>query len=259
MAGILPDGGVPASQTTGATATGEYAAGCNALFYRTGCNVRMDPNAMNGLISEVVTAVTEAGLEYDCSRFDNLSLAIMASQCAVPQVAANEFSNDDYLTGCINGQAGAVRIGDLFTGGGSFSLCALGAGTPDSTATLAGCMNGNAELFTIPDIAALLPVPVPNSPTDIGSTVMGRVQLDNGTFEFPEYDFGSVANLNAGGLRLVTGVVGSPDASTGDEFVSNTNGPLSLITQGQWRCQGYQFQHSNSSDSYMATIWLRIA
>lgn len=78
MSGIFPNGGVspgdalpsnlPEIETTGAN--------CNPLYNNSRCNARVDPASVNSIIAEIGNAVNGAGLNYDCSKYDNLLLAI---------------------------------------------------------------------------------------------------------------------------------------------------------------------------------------
>lgn len=78
---IFPRNGVPAGQAApGADPTAD--ATCNELFYKSSCNPRFDPQAMNSLISELVNVVntncdgTESGVQWDCDIQRNLVRAI---------------------------------------------------------------------------------------------------------------------------------------------------------------------------------------
>jgi len=76
MAGIMPTGGVVASQTINAEASGEYAANCLPRFYRVTCNPKLDPSAMNAMISEIINLTNCDGDAYDCGALDNLCQTI---------------------------------------------------------------------------------------------------------------------------------------------------------------------------------------
>ena len=53
--------------------------GCSALFYGQDCEKTLDYGSLNALYSEIGNAVNSSNREYDCSRLDNLSLAIRAT------------------------------------------------------------------------------------------------------------------------------------------------------------------------------------
>lgn len=80
MSGMFPDSGVPANQalnTTDVPTTNCDPAG--ELFHSTSrCQPRFDPASANAVMSEILNAIDCAGLVYDCSRLDNLCLAIQA-------------------------------------------------------------------------------------------------------------------------------------------------------------------------------------
>lgn len=77
MSGILPNNGVAPSGTQNGLEAPILAAGCENLYYGPRCNPRMDPFAMNAMISEIINAVNSAGGQaYDCNRLDNLAIAL---------------------------------------------------------------------------------------------------------------------------------------------------------------------------------------
>lgn len=79
MSGVFPDSGVTPSQARNSILNPNVAEGCLPLFYSsTRCNPRFDPAAANALMSEFINAVNGAGLEYDCTKLDNLLRAIKA-------------------------------------------------------------------------------------------------------------------------------------------------------------------------------------
>lgn len=82
MAGIQPSNGVAPNLTSNALANPNLAAGCANLWYALRCNPRLDPAAMNAMISEIINAVNSrcdpsvGSNAYDCNRLDNLALAL---------------------------------------------------------------------------------------------------------------------------------------------------------------------------------------
>lgn len=76
MTGVFPTKGVAASLTKNAIAAPGVEANCSVQWYGPSCNPRLDPFAMNAVMSEIINAVNCADLDYDCSRLDNLCLAI---------------------------------------------------------------------------------------------------------------------------------------------------------------------------------------
>lgn len=77
MTGILPANGVPPENTRNGLAAPLLAGGCDNIYYGPRCNPRMDPFAMNAVISEVINALNAIGLAYDCNRLDNLASAFL--------------------------------------------------------------------------------------------------------------------------------------------------------------------------------------
>jgi hypothetical protein len=74
--GIFPSGGTDPQNTLMAQVGLKLVEGCKALFYRSNCNPRFDPVAMNALLSEIGNAVNALGIDYDCSKLDNLKTAL---------------------------------------------------------------------------------------------------------------------------------------------------------------------------------------
>lgn len=77
MSGILPNNGVPPQNTQNGIADPDLAGGCDNLYYGPRCNPRLDPFAMNALISEIINALNALGIAYDCNRLDNLAGAFL--------------------------------------------------------------------------------------------------------------------------------------------------------------------------------------
>lgn len=111
MAGIFPSGGTDPQNTLNAV-VGRVIAGCKALFYRSNCNPRFDPVATNALISELINAVNRVGLDYDCSRLDNLGIAIQKGDGTLtyPRFPVDR---DDAIRGAYDGQEGWTSVKEL--------------------------------------------------------------------------------------------------------------------------------------------------
>ena len=77
MAGILPSNGVPPGSTEGGISNPQLAAGCPNTYYPPRCNPRLDPFAMNNLISEVVNALNVLGEVYNCNVNNNLAQSLL--------------------------------------------------------------------------------------------------------------------------------------------------------------------------------------
>lgn len=84
MSGIFPasaDGGLPPNPADATNPARAYSpaippAGTAALYYGNGCDVRLRPEVVNSLISEIAATSDQAGLPYDYSKQENLELAI---------------------------------------------------------------------------------------------------------------------------------------------------------------------------------------
>jgi hypothetical protein len=90
MTGILPNNGVPPGSTQNGIPAPVLAGDCENQYYGPRCNPRMDPFAMNALISEVINALNAIGIAYDCERLDNLATAFLTmndAPVAVPSGA----------------------------------------------------------------------------------------------------------------------------------------------------------------------------
>lgn len=84
MSGIFPqsaDGGLPPNSANASNPTHAFPptidpAGTAALYYGNGCDVRLRPEVVNSLISEVAAVTDRAGLAYNPARLTNAELAI---------------------------------------------------------------------------------------------------------------------------------------------------------------------------------------
>jgi hypothetical protein len=76
MTAIFPDSGVPPYEARNSILD-PWTVNCSELWYSTArCEPRFDPAAANAMLSEMLNAVTCAGIPYDCSRLNNLCIAI---------------------------------------------------------------------------------------------------------------------------------------------------------------------------------------
>lgn len=92
MSGILPDNGVPPSDTQNGIANPYLATGCENLFYAARCDPKFSPFAMNAVISEIINLLNYMGKPYDCSKLDNLGLMLV--QMAAGQMTYNVTTGD---------------------------------------------------------------------------------------------------------------------------------------------------------------------
>src|SRR5262245_8246364 len=77
MTGVMPDTGVPPSDARNSLPDPNTNCPPGELWYSTlRCQPRFDPAAANAGISEILNAVNCSGLQYNCSKLDNLCLAI---------------------------------------------------------------------------------------------------------------------------------------------------------------------------------------
>lgn len=76
MAGVFPEGGVNKAAAINALQSPDTVSGCPPLWHGQACRPIFDPASANAVISEIVKAVNDAGLDYDCEVLDNLSRAI---------------------------------------------------------------------------------------------------------------------------------------------------------------------------------------
>lgn len=79
ITGIFPSIGPIAkdcNNTTNATCNIPVKNGCVPRFYPERCNYPVSATQMNAVVSELSEVIKEAGIEYDCSRLDNLAQAI---------------------------------------------------------------------------------------------------------------------------------------------------------------------------------------
>ena len=74
---MFPDSGVPPADAKNSLLDVNTTANCDELWYSTSrCTPRFDPAAANAMLSEVLNAVMCAGIPYDCTKLNNLCLAI---------------------------------------------------------------------------------------------------------------------------------------------------------------------------------------
>lgn len=76
---IFPRSGVPCGQATGADCTitpADLTADCNLQWYSNRCKPAIDPAHLNTITSEMINVAKCAGLDWDCSQYDNLCTAI---------------------------------------------------------------------------------------------------------------------------------------------------------------------------------------
>lgn len=102
MSGLFPEGGVTALAAENTIAAPGLVAGCDALWHSTArCQPRFDPAAANAMLSELINFVNCSGSLYDCSRLDNLCIAMNAWLAKINHVLFGEFIGP--VTGPING------------------------------------------------------------------------------------------------------------------------------------------------------------
>lgn len=158
MAGIFPNTGVTAPNTSNAELNPEMKAGCEDLYFPQNCNPRFNPLVMNAVISELVNAIN-TGQDYDCSKLNNLATVLngIKNLCGLPTVA--EPDANDSLAGCFDGESGRVSItalADLIQT--LIGPCALPiASTPDLNDTLTMCVDGVPSQVSVTDFQELFP------------------------------------------------------------------------------------------------------
>lgn len=76
MTGIFPSNGVAPGQTQQGSPNPDVTAGCEVEYYPPRCSPRLDPFAQNALISEIVNAINALGVQYDCTKLNNLASAL---------------------------------------------------------------------------------------------------------------------------------------------------------------------------------------
>ena len=130
MAGIFPRNGVTSANTVNAITAPLLASGAAALFYANNCTTRMDPQAGNAIVSEILGVTTAAGVSYDPSRLDNLSTAI----AAIIGTRASEVFGPAFVAPVgspvvVPLSAAHVNAADFTFAPGASTLTALRAGT----------------------------------------------------------------------------------------------------------------------------------
>lgn len=115
--GIYPASGVTHDQASNAVDV--TAQNCETqLFYPSGgrCSPRLDGAAMNAMISELLNAVRGFGIDYDCSRVDNLYLAlqnvIVDDEAAIATVSEAEEAGSDSFGNPVAEGDPVIRFGN---------------------------------------------------------------------------------------------------------------------------------------------------
>lgn len=100
MAGIFPSKGrAPGVNNDGVDFTVVPVGGCEPLYYDELCPGRIDPKALNALMSEFVNLMNCKNVQYDCTRFDNLSRALCPSSGPGPGPGVSGRQIFDYVGG----------------------------------------------------------------------------------------------------------------------------------------------------------------
>lgn len=244
MAGVFPDGGIPAGQATNST---DVDTNCSAeLFYSTAsCSPRFEPAAMNALISEVLNVIACAGATYDCNSLTNLCEAIRrlagAQEAAQGEVVGPGqliiSSDDDLMWNCTGSD---ITVGADLTSAG---LTAQGF-CPVDTDTFA-----SAE-------------PAPNAGTDSFGTVY---QATDPLITFPDGTTLAIVGGAAGAAPATATQLGSVELATGAEITdaatNGTSGPLAITPNGLSGAQNYNTGGGGQGpvDGGQDRVWLRDA
>lgn len=77
MSGVFPESGVPAIDANNSLQNPDTVNCENELWHSTArCTPRFDPAAANAVMSEIINLVNCSGLPYDCTKLDNLCIAV---------------------------------------------------------------------------------------------------------------------------------------------------------------------------------------
>lgn len=74
--GIFPQNGVNKNNAHNTVTNPLVEDDCDPKYYAPRCNPRFDPDAMNGVISEILNLMKCAGIPYDCGDLDNMCKAV---------------------------------------------------------------------------------------------------------------------------------------------------------------------------------------
>jgi hypothetical protein len=76
MAGIFPEGGVNRNATVNTVANPQIEEECTPLWFGLTCRPNFDPAQANALMSELLNAMKQSNVTYDCNELDNLADAM---------------------------------------------------------------------------------------------------------------------------------------------------------------------------------------
>lgn len=226
MAGIFPRNGLlPGVDNTGAPLTVAPPAGCEALYYNERCAQKIDPRALNALISEIVNVFNCKGFQYDCSRQDNLARILCAvtppySGCVLSATrvfaytgAEQTYTPPEGVSKLVFRVWGAGGGGASVNGVGAWQQCAKGGA------------GGYAEWTTLVVGGPYLVVvggggQVGGAVPTFGGGGRGGAASPSGPYPWPGASGGGLSGIfsgtfTPGGARLIAG--GGGGGSGGDE------------------------------------------
>lgn len=88
MAGIFPNSGVPAAETSNTANVPTVNCAAELFHSTTRCQPRFDPAAANAVMSELLNAMACFDHDYDCNRLDNLCKTLQSVMNAYVQYGA---------------------------------------------------------------------------------------------------------------------------------------------------------------------------
>ena len=143
MAGIFPNSGVAPAGATNAVDADTNCA--DEFFYSTSgrCPQRLDPSAMNAVMSEILNAVTVFGGQYDCGVLTNLATALQSAGGVQTATAGVDLVDGALAKSTDTGTVWINTSGVTYTPGGTDDASLLAAGfeiftTGAVTAAVAG-------------------------------------------------------------------------------------------------------------------------
>lgn len=190
--GIFPRNGLaPGVKNTGMPLAIQPEGGCVAAYYNEECPQRIDPIALNALISEFVSVFNACPeFVYDCSRRDNL---LRALQCIDPENPEVNPCSAVYANMVAFGYTGADQdwvvpagVTQIFVKGWG----GAGGGGPGGGAYTNGAVSGGPGGFTS-GVLAVTPGETLKIVVGIGGAIFTTASLPGA----PEYGYGALPKI----------------------------------------------------------------
>lgn len=183
MSKLFPDGGVaPGNTQNTIVPVVTDSALCPPKFHPMRCVPRFDPAAANAVISELLNAIN-LKRPYDCTRLDNLKLALqdLTNFCALPAATLGGIDDTDSLAGCFENTNKQATIAQLKL---VFGICALTEATDvDLDDMLGMCIDGNNRRVSVANFIEFIKTQMGGSFTGYSAGGVFHSNSNNGSVD----------------------------------------------------------------------------